>query len=67
MFAARPFLLLLDEVGRRRRRRSSPHAANDSNAVLWERGETQLVTLMNLYALELLEPSECELKQKIAF
>lgn len=67
VFTACPFLLLLYEVGGRCRRRSSPHTANDSNTVLWERGEAQLLTLMDLYALELLKPSECELKQKKGF
>lgn len=67
MFTPCPFLLLLDEVGRRRWRRSSPHAANDSNAVLRERGETQLLTLMDLYVLKLLKATECELKEKPGF
>lgn len=57
------FLLLLDEVGRGRWRRSSPHAANDSNAVLRERGEPQLLPLMDLYVLKLLKTTKCELKQ----
>lgn len=64
VFTACTFLLLFDEVGCRCWRRSSPHAANDSNAVLWERRETQLFTLTNLYVLKLLKAAECELKQK---
>lgn len=67
VFTARTLLLLLYEVGRRCWRRSGPHAANDSNTVLRERGETQLLTLTNLYALELLEATKCELKQKAGF
>lgn len=64
VFPSSSFLLLLDEIGRRRRRWSCPHAANDSNAVLRERGETQLLAFTDLYALKLLKPSERELKHR---
>lgn len=64
VFTSRAFLLLLDEVRRRSRRRSSPHAANDSNAVLRERGETQLLALMDLYVLKLLKAAKCKLTEK---
>lgn len=67
VFTPCAFLLLLDEVGRRRWRRSSPHAANDSNAVLRERGETQLLALTDLYVLKLLKAAKCELKEKTGF
>lgn len=61
------FLLLLDEVGCRCWRGRSPHAANDSNAVLRERGETQLLALTDLYVLKLLKAAKCELKEKMYY
>lgn len=67
VFTACTFLLLFYEVRCRCRGRSSPHAANYSNTVLRERGETDALTLTNLYALELLKPTKSELKQKTGF
>lgn len=64
VFTTCPLLLLLNEVRCRCRRRSRSHAANDSDAVLRERRETQFLSLTDLYALQPLKPSECELKQK---
>lgn len=58
-----PFLLLLDEVGRRGGWRRGPHAPDDANAVLREGGQTQLLAFVHLYALELLKTSKRELKQ----
>lgn len=67
MFPSCAFLLLLNEVGCGCWRRSSPHAANDSNAVLRERRETQLLALTDLYVLKLLKATKCELKEKTGF
>lgn len=67
VFPARTFLLLLYEVRSGRRRRRRPHAANDSDTVLWQRGESELLALPNLYALELLKATEGELKWNTGF
>lgn len=67
VFATRSFLLLLYEVGGGGWRRSGPHAADDSNAVLWERREAQLLALPHLDALQLLEAAKGELRQGTRF
>lgn len=60
VFATRSFLLLLYEVGGGGWRRSGPHAAYDSDAVLRERREAQLLALPHLDALQLLEAAQGE-------
>lgn len=67
VLATRSFLLLLYEVGGGGWRRSGPHAADDSNAVLRERWEAQLLPLPNLDALQLLEAAQGELRQETRF
>lgn len=63
VFATGPFLLLLYEIGGGSWRRSRPHAADDSDAVLREGREAQLLALPHLDALELLEAPESELRR----
>lgn len=67
MFTAGTLLLLFYEIRSGSWRRSSPHAANDSNTILRERGEAQFLALANLDALELLEAPESKLRQETGF
>jgi len=61
VFAAGALLLLLYEVGGGGGRRRGPHAPDDPDAVLGERGQAQLLPLPHLDVLELLKAAQREL------